>query len=221
MAPRESRPACISGASTETAEPTSSRATSCKAVPTSEARANTLGGGAFCPHELSDESNCSTALPPGKGANRAALEAMRASICRSVGKSKMSVSGSSASSPSLCERRLRSSVAPSESSPACISGASAETAEPTSSRATFCKARPNAGPGFAGRPGCVLSTPREANRRCNATKLGASAIAAASSLLAAVAACSTSLSGTSASVKDLPGEGVRSHKPCLAAIAHS
>ena len=39
----------------------------------------------------------------------------------------MSVSGSSAASPSRAVSRLRNSVAPSESSPASISGASADT----------------------------------------------------------------------------------------------
>ena len=49
-----------------------------------------------------------------------------ASIWRSVGKSKTSVSGSSAASPSRAVSRLRSSTAPRESSPASISGASAD-----------------------------------------------------------------------------------------------
>ena len=49
-----------------------------------------------------------------------------ASTCRSVGKSKTRVSGSSAASASRTASRLRNSTAPSESSPASISGASAE-----------------------------------------------------------------------------------------------
>ena len=50
-----------------------------------------------------------------------------ASSCRSVGKSKMSVSGSSSVPPSRAANRLRSSIAPSESRPASISGTSADT----------------------------------------------------------------------------------------------
>ena len=50
-----------------------------------------------------------------------------ASISRSVGKSKMRVSGNSATSPSRAVSRFRNSTAPSESSPASISGTSAET----------------------------------------------------------------------------------------------
>ena len=52
---------------------------------------------------------------------------MCASICRSVGKSKMSVSGSSIASPSRAVSRLRNSTAPRESSPASMSGASIDT----------------------------------------------------------------------------------------------
>ena len=50
------------------------------------------------------------------------------SIWRIVGKSNTSVSGNSGpSSPRVEAKRLRNSVAPSESSPACMSGASADT----------------------------------------------------------------------------------------------
>ena len=57
--------------------------------------------------------------------------------CRSVGKSNSSVSGSSVSLPSRDVSRLRNSTTPSESSPASISGASADTPG-SSSSATCC-----------------------------------------------------------------------------------
>ena len=58
-----------------------------------------------------------------------------ACICLSVGASNTSVAGSSTASPRRSASRLRSSTAPSESSPTSINGASADT-EPISSDAT-------------------------------------------------------------------------------------
>ena len=92
-----------------------------------------------------DSRFCSPGAPWWLAGAVVVLKLRCASICLSVGKSKIRVSGSSASEPSRCPRRLRNSVAPSESSPACINGVSAETAAPTSSRATACSAAPTSG----------------------------------------------------------------------------
>ena len=64
------------------------------------------------------------------------------SIRLTVGKSKMRVSGSSADSPRRPANRLRNSTAPSESSPASMSAASAETSG-NSSATTSCSFRSN------------------------------------------------------------------------------
>eukprot|EP00964_Phaeocystis_antarctica_P011744 scaffold6476_cov51-Phaeocystis_antarctica.AAC.2 len=65
----------------------------------------------------------------GVGAAGACCASRKAASCRAVGWSKTSVLGSAgAPSPSACCSWLRSSTAPSESSPASSSGASASTA---------------------------------------------------------------------------------------------
>eukprot|EP00964_Phaeocystis_antarctica_P078707 scaffold48964_cov65-Phaeocystis_antarctica.AAC.1 len=132
-APSESSPASISGTSAPTSPPITSETT----ARTASRSAGTPVGGARAARSSvapwSSAVSCMSSGPFGGGAEAvcggAASEATCASSWRTVG-------AALASPPSRCASRLRSSTAPSESSPASISGTSAPTSPPITSETT-------------------------------------------------------------------------------------
>ena len=94
-------------------------------------------------------STAGAPCPPDVGTDTRTDDCTCSSICRSVGKSNTNVSGSEMPPPSCCCSRQRSSVAPSESRPASISGASAATAVPISSCAIAGRMAPTSKLGCA------------------------------------------------------------------------